>query len=382
MTSVAIIKCDDYDDNKVYNAVKRGVDLLGGPKAFVKKNEKILLKPNILIGDKPEKCTTTHPAVLLAVGRLFKDAGAILSFGDSPGFGSYKSAAKRSALSEAADKIGITLGDFEKGEEVATGMEGVSKSFLIAQAVRESDGVISLPKLKTHGFQRFTGCVKNQFGCIPGLKKAEYHVKLPNTNDFAKMLVDLNTYINPRLYIMDGIYSMEGNGPRGGTGRNSKILLFSSDPIALDATVCRMMDIDPEFVPTIKYGANAGAGTYDENEIELVGDDFAQFIDKDFDIKREPLKPFTGNPNILAFFKNILVPKPVIINKSCIKCGVCVNICPVKPKALTWKTKSKDMPPVYNYHKCIRCFCCQELCPEKAIYLRDPFIRRLFSRKK
>ena len=63
---------------------------------------------------------------------------------------------------------------------------------------------------------------------------------------------------------MDGIIAMEGNGPRGGKARPMKVLLFSADPIALDATVCRMIDIDPEFVPTIKLGMQARNGNVEE----------------------------------------------------------------------------------------------------------------------
>jgi uncharacterized protein (DUF362 family) len=43
---------------------------------------------------------------------------------------------------------------------------------------------------------------------------------------------------------MDGIIATEGNGPRGGKARPMKVLLFSTDPIALDATVCRIVDIE------------------------------------------------------------------------------------------------------------------------------------------
>lgn len=79
---------------------------------------------------------------------------------------------------------------------------------------------------------------QNQFGCVPGLLKSQYHVKLPDPYDFATMLVDLNTLINPRLYIMDGIMAMEGNGPRSGKLKQLNVFLLSSDPIALDATAC------------------------------------------------------------------------------------------------------------------------------------------------
>ena len=58
--------------------------------------------------------------------------------------------------------------------------------------------------------------------------------------------------------------------------------------------------------------------------------------------------------------------KPYIKKESCVRCGVCVESCPVDGKALRFKN-GRNMAPVYDYKKCIRCFCCQEMCPHKAI---------------
>ena len=93
--------------------------------------------------------------------------------------------------------------------------------------------VLSLPKLKTHAFLKLTGAVKNQFGCIPGMLKMEYHGKLQEPERFAKMLVDLNMYLKPRLFIMDGIIAIEGNGPMSGTPKKMSVLLFPQTPLRL-----------------------------------------------------------------------------------------------------------------------------------------------------
>ena len=79
MSQVALIGCDSYDEAKVRAAVQKGLDLLGGPSAFARPGEKILLKVNLLVGDAPEKCVTTQPAVLKAVAVIFRDAGAKVS---------------------------------------------------------------------------------------------------------------------------------------------------------------------------------------------------------------------------------------------------------------------------------------------------------------
>lgn len=378
MSKVVLIRCESYDYKEVKAAVQRGIELLGGPLEFAKPNENILLKPNLLAADAPEKGTTTHHVVFKAVGEVFKSAGVKLSYGDSSGFGSFESAAKKSGIAQAALDLEIPVADFASGKEIFFKDAIQNKRFTIANGVLECDGLISLPKLKTHGFARMTGSIKNQFGCIPGMLKGEFHVKLPNVNDFARMLVDLNAFIKPRLFIMDGIIAMEGNGPRGGNTKKMNILLFSKDPIALDATVCRIIGLDPEFVPTIKIGMEVRLGTCLQDEIELLGDPIESFYDFQFDVKKEPIKVFKRG-SLINFVSNALVPKPYIIESKCIKCGVCTKVCPVSPKAVDFHAGNRQKPPFYKYERCIRCYCCQELCPENAIELKVPLLRKIFK---
>jgi Pyruvate/2-oxoacid:ferredoxin oxidoreductase delta subunit len=182
---------------------------------------------------------------------------------------------------------------------------------------------------------------------------------------------------------MDGIMSMQGNGPRGGTPAKTNVLLFSSDPVALDATVCRIINLNPEYVPTIIYGQEAGLGTYLEENIQLVGDRLEDFKNTEFDVKREPVRAYKPGKaiQVLRAVRNHVVPKPHINEDRCVKCGVCVNVCPVSPKALDWHDGVKSKAPAYLYSRCIRCYCCQELCPEGAIHLKVPYLRRLLGMK-
>ncbi|MCR4434329.1 MAG: DUF362 domain-containing protein [Clostridiales bacterium] len=379
MSKVAVVRCESYEYPQVKSAVERGIHLLGGAGAFAKPGEKILLKPNLLAADSPEKCSTTHPAVFKAVGEVFKSTGAVLSYGDSPAVHTPRYAAKKAGIADAAREIGIELAEFEKGEERAFHGGVQNKRFIIAKGVVESEGIISLSKMKTHGFARMTGSIKNQFGCIPGTLKGEFHVKIPDVNEFARMLVDLNLLLKPRLFIMDGILAMEGNGPRSGIPRKMNVLLFSSDPVALDSTVCRMINLDPEYVPTIKFGQEAGLGTYRREEIEVVGDDFAGFYVGDFDVKREPVKPYKPG-GVIQFLRNRLVPRPYINKEKCKKCGVCVSMCPVSPKAVDWHDGIKNTVPEHAYKRCIRCYCCQEMCPESAIELKVPLLKKVLKK--
>ena len=66
---------------------------------------------------------------------------------------------------------------------------------------------------------------------------------------------------------------------------------------------------------------------------------------------------------------NRFTKRPYIDKKACVRCGVCVQHCPVPDKAVNF-TKGKDKPPVYDYSRCIRCYCCQEMCPQHAIHVK------------
>lgn len=380
MAKVALIRCETYDYPTVKAAVVRGLELLGGPLAFCRPGETILLKPNLVAGDPPARCTTTHPAVFQAVAEVFLEAGAKITYGDSPGVGSPAGAAKKAGLTDVARKLGLEPADFQAGEEVffANGVQ--NKKFIIAKGVLACDGLISLPKLKTHGLMRMTGAIKNQFGCVPGILKGEYHVKLSNVNEFARMLVDLTGLIRPRLFLVDGIIAMEGNGPRGGSPKPLNVLLMSADPVALDATICRIIDLKPEYVPYIVYGQEAGLGTCRPGEIALVGDDIAGFISPDFQVAKQPA--LMTNRRLTGFLNSLLVQKPYIEADTCVKCGICLQACPVQPKALDWPAPDKAAPPAYNYDRCIKCYCCQEMCPEGAIKLTSPFLRRAILRNR
>jgi uncharacterized protein (DUF362 family) len=107
MSKVVLIRCESYDIDIVREAVKKGINLLGGISAFASPKEKILLKPNWIMGASPEKAATTHPAVFRAVAELLKETGANMFYGDSPGFGSPEAAAKKTGSAGIATDLGI-----------------------------------------------------------------------------------------------------------------------------------------------------------------------------------------------------------------------------------------------------------------------------------
>lgn len=375
--TVALVRCGRYDATEVYDAVGRGLELLGGAERFARRCERIVLKPNLLASAAPDDCVTTHPTVFSAVARHLAEAGAELSWGDSPGFGRLEAVARKAGILAAADEIGIRMADFVDGHDVAVPEPDLIRTFFIANGVLESDGLVSLPKLKAHQLTRITGAVKNQFGCIPGLRKGEFHVRMDDIDRFSRMLVDLNRLVRPRLYVLDGVVAMEGNGPRSGDAKPMNVIALSDDPIALDATICRMVGLDPDLVGTIVHGERTGLGT---TEVRYVGDALEDFVDTGFVVNRLPGST-TGNAG-MRIVRNLVVPRPFIVEARCTLCGTCVEVCPVEPKAVDWRGtgRSDDEPPRHDYSRCIRCYCCQELCPSHAIEVERPPLRRFLDR--
>jgi ferredoxin len=173
--------------------------------------------------------------------------------------------------------------------------------------------------------------------------------------------------------------AMEGNGPRTGKPRKMGVLILSSDPVALDSIACKLINLNPEYVPTSKPGEKSGLGTYHYENIEVVGDDLGPFIVKDFRVVRKPSAPVTGNL-IRTILKNRITPRPVIDLKKCTGCGTCIKMCPVGRTALDWARYEAGKKPRHIYDKCIRCYCCQETCPEGVITIMTPLLGKLLFR--
>ena len=384
---VALVPIDTYDQPLVDEAVRTGLMLLGGVERFVRPEEKILLKPNLLARALPQKAITTHPAVFSAVCRALKEAGCgHIKYGDSPGNPTTTpdKAAEGSGIAEAAAQYGLEKADFSSGSIVPFPEGHTAHSFYLCHGVQEADALINVCKMKTHALERITGAVKNLYGCITGVNKAAGHAAYPNSDVFADMLVDLNRCIRPRLHIMDGITAMEGNGPTSGTPTPMNVLLFSDDPVALDSVFCTLIHLDPAAVPTNVYGQKQGLGTMESRDIIVrtpEGDltleqTQARFGRDDFDVYRGTLQK--GLLSKLMPLLPFLQHRPKADPKKCVACGICEEACPVEEKAVHSGNGKKAR---YDYRKCIRCYCCQEMCPVKAIEVYRHPLSKLFLGK-
>ncbi len=369
--------CPDYTVD-LETSLREGLAEWGGMSTFVKPGQRVLLKVNLLMKKRPEEAVTTHPSVVEAVVRLVQEAGGIPIIGDSPG-GPYTVNAlqtiyTKSGLREVAERTGAILNEDIGQTTIQYPEAKLAKSLTVTNCVLNADVVIPISKLKTHSMMTFTGAVKILFGVIPGLLKAEYHLKMFKVSDFADLLVDIATWVNPALSIMDGVVGMEGDGPSAGNPRNVGALILSTDPFALDVVATDLIDLKPEKVPTL-MAARARGLTSRLNELELKGDSRSLWRIQKFVIPKAVSTNFLDMVPLPQSVKNFVLnrvrPLPMFEHETCVGCRDCVNNCP--PKALTM---DENQRPIVDLQACIRCFCCQELCPHQAVKFFKPWLGR------
>lgn len=380
MHVVSLRACHSYDYEQVRSELKKSIADLGGLSPYISPGEKVLLKVNLLMKKRPEEATTTHPVFVKALADELLSFGVDVLIGDSPG-GPFnenmlKGIYKICGYEAIADESSVSL-NWNFGQRTVKHEAGfLLKQLTVVDFLSDVDKVISVSKLKTHGMMKFTGAVKNMFGIIPGLLKAEYHFKMPEVKDFSQMLLDVCLYADPVLSFMDGIVGMEGAGPSGGEPREIGAIISSTSPYHLDVIATQLVGIEPESVPTIARSI----------ECKLVSSSFDDMVLKGIPQNTWKINDFiTPNIRSIEFLKGMpapikglvdsaLKPRPVFRHAKCIGCGDCAEACP--PHVI----EMKERLPYVDLNGCIRCFCCQELCPAIAIDIKRPWLMKLLSK--
>ena len=234
----------------------------------------VLLKPN-LVGLDPLGVMNTHPAVISAARTSFLRLGAArVLIGDGPAMDRDTHAILESVrLREFTGKLGADFCDLNLDDVEQVILETRAsklKELYLPKTVLGADLLVSMPKLKTHHWAGVTLSLKNMFGIVPGSCYG-WPKNILHWAGIDRSILDINAAARPDFAIVDGILGMEGNGPIQGTRKAAGVLIFSDDPVAADATACRIMGLLPEKVP---YLARAGTmlGHLDPRKIQQLGE--------------------------------------------------------------------------------------------------------------
>ncbi len=376
---VSVARCEDYSDEACQNALREALGPFGGLN-WVQPGMRIAVKANLVSAMKPEAAATTHPALLRALTRALTEHGARVVIGDSPG-GLYNAAFLNRVYSATGMReTGAELNqNFAQGE-AAFPQAHVARHFTYTSYLDDADAIISFAKLKSHGMMSLSAATKNLFGAVPGTVKPEYHFRYPEPLDFAAMLIDLNDYFKPRLYLVDAVEAMEGNGPTAGTPRHVGALLAGTDCHKVDLICAKLIGLEPMAVPTLRAAANFGriGESADCVEVcglmeELIVPDFER-IERGRGMQFETLLPGRLGRGFSRVVRRALRSSPRLKRSLCVGCGVCAGICPAHAIEIREKRAKID------FGKCIRCFCCQEFCPKGAMKVHRPLPARLLNR--
>jgi uncharacterized protein (DUF362 family) len=241
------------------------------------KGKTVLLKPNLVSLD-PLGVVNTHPAVIAAARECFLRLGATqVLIGDGPAMDR-----DTGAIIESV-RLGEYIGQLARCF-VDMNVDDVERVILKTHASRLNelylpktalgvDFLVSMPKLKTHHWAGVTLSLKNMFGIVPGSCYG-WPKNVLHWAGIDRAILDINAAARPDFAIVDGIVGMEGNGPIQGTPKASEVLVLGNDPVAVDATCCRVMGLLPE---RVKYLARAGTllGHLKVDKIQQLGEPIA-----------------------------------------------------------------------------------------------------------
>ena len=379
-TQVSIVRAGNYDVDEIRDAVRKGIELIGGLEGIVKPGNRVFVKINHLPpASPPERGIVTHPIFVEGVIELLKEVGADITIGDDieSGPGDRFSI---SGFRQMCQRAGVRLVNLREGGFAASKGKGrILDPVYVSRIALEADVIINLPKLKTHSLTIFTGGIKNMYGTIPASLRRKYHSTFVQPEDFSLMLTDVFAAARPQLTIMDGIVAMEGAGPANGNLRQTNIILTSQDAVALDAVATSIIGLNPEDIDTIRYCNERGLGVGNLEAIEVTGESIRSVIVPDFQppaasmrsLMTRMSKPLPSR--ILRFVMRQTVARPRVVTSRCTACAECVKICPTGAATMADKTAT------INKTKCIQCMCCQEVCRDNAIVLRQPLVGTIMS---
>lgn len=254
--------------------VDKALDLLDGVDSLIKPGSTVVIKPNVGHPSPPESSVCTNPEVVRAAIRSikrYKPKEIICMEAAAVGQDTLK-AFEVSGIGKVCEEEGVKIIDFKrltKDELIDYKVPGAKAidTFAVAKFMKEADCIVALPIFKTHLSMVMTGAVKGQKGCVDDKMHRRMHFV-----DLSEALIDLLAAVKPHLAIVDMIRPMEGLGPMAaGTPVDFGAILASTDMIAVDATCCRLIGIEPEKTYLVKGVERGGLGVLDEDLIEVRG---------------------------------------------------------------------------------------------------------------
>ena len=269
MSNVFVVPCNSYRQEEVDSAVEKA--LVGIRLKDIVSNKRILLEPNVLFGAPPEKCITTHPAVLEAVIKILKRYNTKIIVGDTPFSDEVISAFRTAGLLAVCKRQGVELVNLSSGKYYKFSGSRVLSGIKMTKYLDEVDMVINVPKAKCHRQMYFTGAMKGVFSLVSGYRKGFLHLKSGTDDNLGEAILDIFNFVKPRLSIFDAVYGLEGNGPgSNGKPKFAGFISASRDSISLDYVTVKLLGLNPNKTALLRSAKRRGQ--LNERDIKVRGD--------------------------------------------------------------------------------------------------------------
>ncbi len=246
----------------------KAISAMGGMSAFVKKNQSVLIKPNIGWDVTPEKAANTNPALVRRIIQSCFAAGAKSVHVFDNTCDNWSRCYKNSGIEKAVKDAGGILapGNTENYYQDVT-IKGAKRltNAKVHELVLHSDVFINVPILKNHGSTKLSICMKNMMGVV-------WDRKFWHRNDLNQCIADYGLFRKPDLNIVDCYAVMKQNGPRGTSVDDvviMKSLLLSKDMVAADAAATKLFGMQPDDISYIKLADELKIGTKNLDKIRI-----------------------------------------------------------------------------------------------------------------
>ncbi len=245
-----------------FASTKAAVARLGGIEAFVPRGASVGLLVN-----SPFKNfgASVNPDITLAVVDLCRKAGCgEIRYLKDPHAGYWQRAGRHAQFENQIREL-----QFVDGDHVRVDVKGgrVLETVKVVRALEDCDVFINVAIAKHHKGVEYTGLLKNMMGLCPFSTNSYFHwgtLKLgwyADLEHLTQCIADLNLVRRPTLCILDATEFITANGPWGpGPIRKHGVVLAGSDPVAMDAYGCTLLDLQPADVLAIPKAAAHGLG--------------------------------------------------------------------------------------------------------------------------
>src|SRR5215212_2584090 len=253
---------------RVLGLVREAIDHLGGIQTFVKPGATVLIKPNQTVYYSAEEGCTTDPLVVGALIRLAKEAGAarVQVAESSGGFFSSLDCMKVTGMAAVAEREGaglIDLGSDDTPNRIVEVPDGrVIKEVPLPVPLLDADVIIDVPKAKNHHIEPISGALKNWVGVVNQNWRLHNH----GDREMAGRFMDIMTVCRPHLCVVDALIAGEGDGPVANQPHWCGCILASTDPVATDVSIARLLGRDWRKIKFAEEAERRGLGVRDPIE--------------------------------------------------------------------------------------------------------------------